>query len=118
MTVEVAFVAYDIYQEEGSNLFSNSYELLLLLSVVLVIPHFLARSRGSQMMSVCVCECVCVCVILHLTKAYFCSFKIFESCSKPDHMICNIESAFISRSLLHAPAEDNIVLGQVYLVKS
>ena len=39
MTVEVAFVTYDVYQEEGSNLFSNSYELLLLLSVVLVIPH-------------------------------------------------------------------------------
>ena len=38
----------------------------------------------------------------HLTKAYFCSFKIFESCSKLDHVVCNIELALISRSLLHA----------------
>ena len=54
MTVEVAFVAYDVYQQEGSKLFSNSHELLLLQALVLVIPHVLARSRGSQMMSVCV----------------------------------------------------------------
>jgi len=54
MTVEIAFVAYDIYQQEGSNLFSSSHGLLLLQSVVLVIPHVQARSRGSQMMSVCV----------------------------------------------------------------
>ena len=48
MTVEVAFVAYDVYQQEGSKLFSNSHELLLLQSVVFVIPHVLARSTGSQ----------------------------------------------------------------------
>ena len=53
MTVEVAFVAYDVYQQEGSKLFSNSHELLLLQSVVFVIPHVLARSTGSQMMSAC-----------------------------------------------------------------
>ena len=53
MTVEVAFVAYDVYQQEGSKLFSNSHELLLLQSVVFVIPYVLARSTGSQMMSAC-----------------------------------------------------------------
>ena len=47
----VTFVAYNIYQQEGGNLFSNSHELLLLQALVLVIPHVLARSRGSQMMS-------------------------------------------------------------------
>ena len=47
--MEVSFVAYDVYQQEGSKLFSNSHELLLLQALVLVIPHVLARSRGSQM---------------------------------------------------------------------
>jgi len=47
--VEVTFVAYNIHQQEGGNLFSNSNELLLLQALVLVIPHVLAKSRGSQM---------------------------------------------------------------------
>ena len=50
--VEVTFVAYNIYQQEGGNLFSNSNELLLLQALVIVIPHVLIISRGSQMMSV------------------------------------------------------------------
>ena len=49
--MEVSFVTYDVYQQEGGNLFSNSQELLLLQSLVLIIIlHVLARSK-SQMMS-------------------------------------------------------------------
>jgi len=57
---------------------------------------------------------------LYIYMAYFCSFKIFESCSKLDHVVCNIEPAFIFKSLLHALLKMiYILLGQIYyLVKS
>ena len=51
-TVEVTFVAYDIYKQEGGNLSSNSKELLIVQLLVLMTPHVLAKS-DSQMMSAC-----------------------------------------------------------------
>ena len=51
-TVEVTFVAYDIYKQEGGNIFSNSGELLVVQLLVLMTPHVLAKS-GTQMMSAC-----------------------------------------------------------------
>ena len=52
-TVKVTFVAYDVYQQEGGNLFSNTQELLVLQFLVLIItPHVLAKSR-RKMMSAC-----------------------------------------------------------------
>jgi len=50
--VEVTFVAYDVYHQEGGNLFSNTLEVLVLQFLVLIIPHVLARSR-RKMMSAC-----------------------------------------------------------------
>ena len=97
VTVEVTFVAYDIYKQEGGNLFSNSRELLVVQLLVLMTPHVLAKS-DTQMMSACTIYILLL--LLYLTKAYFCSFKIFEIYSKADHVVCNIEPAFISRSLL------------------
>ena len=52
VTVEVTFVAYDIYRQEGGNPFSNSGELLLVQFLILMTPHVLAKS-DSQMMSAC-----------------------------------------------------------------
>ena len=49
VTVEVTFVAYDIYKQ-GGNLFSNSRELLVVQLLVLMTSHVLAKS-DSQMMS-------------------------------------------------------------------
>ena len=40
-------------------------------------------------------------VIACYLKPCFCSFKVFETSSKADHVVCNIEPAFISSSLLH-----------------
>ena len=51
-TVEVTFVTYDIYKQEGGNLSSNSGELLVVQLLVLMTPHVLAKS-DSQMMSAC-----------------------------------------------------------------
>ena len=51
-TVEVTFVAYDIYKQEGGNPFSNSGELLVVQFLILMTPHVLAKS-DSQMMSAC-----------------------------------------------------------------
>ena len=48
-TVEVTFVAYDIYKQEGGNIFSNSGEMLVVQLLVLMTSHVLAKSRGSQM---------------------------------------------------------------------
>ena len=48
--VEVTFVAYDIYKQEGGNIFSNSGELLVVQLLVLMTSHVLAKS-DSQMMS-------------------------------------------------------------------
>ena len=41
-------------------------------------------------------------LVLYLNKAYFWSYKFVESCSKMDHVVCNIKPTFISRALLHA----------------
>ena len=51
-TVEVTFVAYDIYKQEGGKLFSNSRELLVVQLLVLMTPYVLAKN-DSQMMSAC-----------------------------------------------------------------
>ena len=51
-TVEVTFVAYDIYMQEGDKPFSNSLELLVVQLLVRMTPHVLAKS-DSQMMSAC-----------------------------------------------------------------
>ena len=51
-TVEVTFVAYDIYKQEGGKLFSNSQELLVVELFVRMTPHVLAKS-DSQMVSAC-----------------------------------------------------------------
>jgi len=51
-TVEVTFVAYDIYKQEGGKLFSNSQELLVVQLLFRMTPHVLAKS-DSQMMSAC-----------------------------------------------------------------
>ena len=51
-TVEVTFVAYDIYKQEGGKLFSNTQELLVVQLLVRMTPHVLAKS-DSQMMSAC-----------------------------------------------------------------
>ena len=99
MTVEVTFIAYDVYQQEGENLFSNTQEVLVLQFLILIIiPHVLARSRRKIMSAFTTHTHT----VLYLTKAYFCSFKFFESCSKADHVVCNIKPKFISRALLHA----------------
>ena len=50
--VEVTFVAYDIYKQEGGKLFSNSRELLVVQLLVLMTPYVLAKN-DSQMMSAC-----------------------------------------------------------------
>ena len=50
--MEVTFVAYDIYKQEGGKLFSNSQELLVVQLLVRMTPHLLAKS-DSQMMSAC-----------------------------------------------------------------
>ena len=50
--MEVTFVAYDIYKQEGGNLFSNSQELLVVQLFVRMTPQVLAKS-DSQMMSAC-----------------------------------------------------------------
>jgi len=52
VTVEVTFVAYDIYKQEGGKPFSNSRELLVVQLLVRMTPHVLAKS-DSQMMSAC-----------------------------------------------------------------
>ena len=49
-TVEVTFVAYDIYKQEGGKPFSNSRELLVVQLLVRMTAHVLAKS-DSQMMS-------------------------------------------------------------------
>ena len=51
-TVEVTFVAYDIYKQEGGKPFSNSREVLVVQLLVRMIPHVLAKS-DCQMMSAC-----------------------------------------------------------------
>ena len=51
-TVEVTFIAYDIYKQEGGKLFSNSQELLVVQLLVRMTPHVLPKS-DSQMMSAC-----------------------------------------------------------------
>jgi len=51
-TVEVTFVAYDIYKQEGGKPFSSSRELLVVQLLVRMTPHVLAKS-DSQMMSAC-----------------------------------------------------------------
>ena len=51
-TVEVTFVAYDIYKQEGGKPFSNSRELLVVQLLVRMTSHVLAKS-DSQMMSAC-----------------------------------------------------------------
>ena len=51
-TVEVTFVAYDIYMQEGDKPFSNSLELLVVQLLVRMTPHVLAKS-DSQMVSAC-----------------------------------------------------------------
>ena len=51
-TVEVTFVPYDIYKQEGGKLFSNTQELLVVQLLVRMTPHVLAKS-DSQMMSAC-----------------------------------------------------------------
>ena len=48
--MEVTFVAYDIYKQEGGKLFSNSQELLVVQLLVWMTPHLLAKS-DSQIMS-------------------------------------------------------------------
>ena len=50
--MEVTFVAYDIYKQEGGKLFSNSQELLVVQLLVRMTPHVLQKS-DSQMMSAC-----------------------------------------------------------------
>ena len=52
-TVEVTFVAYDIYKQEGGKPFSNSRELLVVQLLVRMTPHVLSKS-DSHMMSACV----------------------------------------------------------------
>ena len=52
VTVEVTFVAYDIYKQEGGKPFSNSRELLVVQLLVWMTSHVLAKS-DSQMMSAC-----------------------------------------------------------------
>ena len=49
-TVEVTFVTYDIYKQEGGNLSSNSGELLDVQLLVFMTLHVLAKS-DSKMMS-------------------------------------------------------------------
>ena len=48
--VEVAFVAYDFYKQEGGKPFPNRGELLVVQLLVLMTSHVLAKS-DSQMMS-------------------------------------------------------------------
>ena len=50
--MEVTFVAYDIYKQEGGKPFSSSRELLVVQLLVRMTPHVLAKS-DSQMMSAC-----------------------------------------------------------------
>ena len=50
--MEVTFVAYNIYKQEGGKLFSNNQELLVVQLLVRMTPHVLAKS-DSQMMSAC-----------------------------------------------------------------
>ena len=50
--MEVTFVTYDIYKQEGGKPFSNSRELLVVQLLVRMTSHALAKS-DSQMMSAC-----------------------------------------------------------------
>ena len=50
--MEVTFVAYNIYKQEGGKLFSNNQELLVVQLLVRMTPHVLAKSH-NQMMSAC-----------------------------------------------------------------
>ena len=97
VTVEVTFAAYDVYQQERGNLFSNSLEVLVIQFLVLIIPHVLAISMRKMMSA-----CRHIYLVLYLNKAYFWSFKFVESSNKVDHVACNIKPTFISRALLHA----------------